>query len=171
MSAPALWTKHRPLARHIASHYFIPGSEPEDVEQEALIALWEAASTYNPTKGTTFPTWARLIINRHVQQCVNVARTGRAEYLTRAVREAVNEDGKRVPVLENLPHLHQVTDRCEEHEDIRRVLATIANDLTPLERYCVLGIASGLHYSEMHHNPKAVDNAIMRARLKLRAAA
>jgi hypothetical protein len=40
---PALWTKHRHIARIEASEWHLPGSERQDVEQEALIALWQAA--------------------------------------------------------------------------------------------------------------------------------
>ena len=39
---PALWTKHQALARSIANEWFIPGSDRDDVRQEAQIALWVA---------------------------------------------------------------------------------------------------------------------------------
>lgn len=171
MSVPALWTQHRPLALKVASGYYIPGSERQDVDQEALIGLWVAAREYDPDKGTSFPTWARFVINRHLQTCINIARTGRADLLTYAARETqLEEGGATVPILDVLPHLHQVADHVETQEQIREVLRLIAG-MNDLERHCLLCIASGLSYEEIGMPKKRIDNAVQRARRKLRAAA
>lgn len=65
-AAPSLWTKHRPLARMLARDWDIPGMDRDDVQQEALIALWLAARSYDKTKGANFPTWARRVIGCHL---------------------------------------------------------------------------------------------------------
>lgn len=38
-----MWEKHRSLATGIARSFYVPGAERQDVEQEALIGLWDAA--------------------------------------------------------------------------------------------------------------------------------
>ena len=58
MTAPALWTKHRGIARGIARDFFLPGADRDDVRQEADIALWEAATHYRQELGP-FPTFAQ----------------------------------------------------------------------------------------------------------------
>ena len=47
---PARWTKHRPIALGLAREYRVPGMDPDDVHQEALIALWEACRAYDREK-------------------------------------------------------------------------------------------------------------------------
>lgn len=68
----SLWTKHRPLAARVAAGYRIPGLERQDVEQEAMVALWNAARTYNPDAGAKFTTWAERVIRARL---VDVLRT------------------------------------------------------------------------------------------------
>ena len=50
---PARWTKHRPIALGLAREYRVPGMDPGDVHQEALIALWEACRAYDREKQTS----------------------------------------------------------------------------------------------------------------------
>lgn len=157
VSAPALWTKHRNVARAIAKDYFLPGSEGQDVEQEALIALWEAVRAYQPDRGP-FRPFAEIVIRRHLNDQVRGATRGKALVLTTSARDL------------DLPHLHQVTDQCETREEIRRTLANVAA-LGAWERHCVIGVASGLSYAEIGGDAKRIDNTLFRARRKLRAAA
>lgn len=169
MTVPALWLEHRPLARSIARDYFLPGAEPQDVEQEALIGLWEASRDFNGYG--TFKQFAAMVIRRRLQTCVKHANREKHKPLTGAARNSWAEDGEPRPILDTLPHLHQVADLAEDHEQIRAVLASIARDLTPIERQAVIGIASGLSYAEIGLPFKQIDNALARARRKLRAAA
>ena len=69
---PALWTKNRPIALAIAREWRIPGLDPDDVRQEALVALWEAARKYDKTKGT-FPPFARLVVKRRLSTLLQAA--------------------------------------------------------------------------------------------------
>lgn len=45
----------------------IPHTDPEDLQEEAYIALWRAAKAYNPSKGTAFTTLLKV----YVQQAFN----------------------------------------------------------------------------------------------------
>ena len=57
-------------------------------------------------------------------------------------------------------------------EDSKEVLERIETELTPLEMQCIRGAVMGLSYDEiarqMNIEKKAVDNALSRARAKLR---
>ncbi len=155
MNPTQLWTKHRPLARKIAGRYHLPGASRDDVQQEALIGLWEAARTYDPGRGCTFRSWANRVVETHLFDCVKAATRLKQQPLSDACE------------LPDLPHWHQVTDRCEEREDIRRLLEALGQ-LSERERYYVLGVASGLAYSQLGRNFKEVDNTLYAARRKLR---
>ena len=71
-AVPALWTKHRPIALAIARDWRIPGMDPDDVRQEALIALWEACRCHDKEKGP-FPPFARLVIGRRMRDLLQAA--------------------------------------------------------------------------------------------------
>jgi RNA polymerase sporulation-specific sigma factor len=157
MTVIQLWTKNRGLAHMIARDYYIPGADRDDVTQEALIGLWIAARDYDPDKGS-FKTFARVVIHRRLTSCLNAATTHRALALTDAARD------------QDLPHLHQVSDRVEEREELADLLSRIDSELSVFERHCVIGIAFGVSYFELGEY-RRVDNALMRARRKLRVAA
>lgn len=72
MNVPALWTKNRGIALGIAPEWRIPGLDPDDVRQEALIALWEAARCHDREKGP-FPPFARLVIQRRLRDLLQAA--------------------------------------------------------------------------------------------------
>ncbi len=170
MTVPALWLKHRGLALAIADGYTLPGSDRDDVRQEALIALWVAATDWRPDGGASFPTFARMVVRRRLDTCLKLATRRKHEPLNRAVTVALDPDGEPAAIVDLLPHLHQVTDRVEGREQLAAVIRCIRDDLSAVERRAVVGIASGLSYVEI--GPwKAVDNALARARRKLRAAA
>ena len=42
----------------------IPHTDPEDLQEEAYIALWRAAKAYDPSKGTTFTTLLKAYVQR-----------------------------------------------------------------------------------------------------------
>ena len=168
MTVIQLWTKNRRLARLIARDYYFPGSERQDVEQEAMIGLWIAARDYREHDGT-FNAFARLIIKRRLDSCLKMASRSKHSPLNHSLRALVNDEGESVVAVEELPCLHQVTDAVENRERLRVVLAAINTDLTDFERHCVLGIARGDDYLELGEY-KRVDNALMRARRKLRHA-
>jgi DNA-directed RNA polymerase specialized sigma24 family protein len=69
---PQLWTKHRNIAVAVAAEWRIPGMDPDDVRQEALIALWESGRAHDKEKGP-FPPFARLVINRRLRDRLQAA--------------------------------------------------------------------------------------------------
>lgn len=168
-SVPTLFTKNRRLAFALARTRNWPGAEQQDVDQEAMIGLWSAARDYRADAGTKFSTFATVVIRRRLDSCVKAATRGKHQPLNEALR-SLGEGGEAVDAVALLPCLHQVTDFVEERERLAAVLAAIADDLTEYERHCVLGVAAGLPYERIG-NPKQVDNALYRARRKLRAAA
>lgn len=153
MSVPALWTKHRPLALMLARDYYLPGSDTDDVRQEAMIALWEAARTHDPER-SSFPNWARVVIRRHLSDCVRVACSQKQKALDWSRRDMDLEESGGVTWI----------DRGDQGE-VRRIVA-LAKGLTQPERAALTRIIDGSPLEG-----KADDNLRYRVRKKLRAAA
>ena len=148
MTIPALWTKHRPIALGIAREYRIPGMDPDDIRQEALVALWEACRSYDKEKGP-FPPFARLVVKRRLTD-----QYRRAE---RRIERRLIEFGGQLAIP---------VDPDVARERLGEVLEA-AETLTPRERRAVADHLNG-HRSRVS---KAHDQALYRARRKLKAAA
>jgi RNA polymerase sigma factor (sigma-70 family) len=159
LSAPGLFAKHRGLAYTIAGDYFLPGADREDVEQEALVALWDAARRHDPERGP-FPAFARAVIHNHLKGRLTWANARKRRLVTDALREW------DAPAVAD-------HDRLEAQAELRTVRDALPA-LTELERVSVIGLASGCTYVELCQlagaTPKQVDNAIQSGRRKLRAA-
>lgn len=144
-------TRYVPLAYSIAADHYIPGTDYQDVRQEALIGLLKAARSYDPSKGG-FPAFARLCISRRIWQEIKNARRGKQQPLTNAERDW------------DAPDI-DLEERVEQRARLRRILASLGT-LSELERRAVANYLNGDEYAQ----DKALDNALQRARGKLRAA-
>jgi RNA polymerase sigma factor (sigma-70 family) len=148
MTVPALWTRHRRIAAQVASDFRIPGFDTDDVRQEALIALWEAARSYDPQRGP-FPPWARRVITARLTDLLRVhTKRGQA------------------PRHVELHDIFEAPDGSAGVDAVRRVVATLPS-LTDLEREALACVLNGDAYT----GDKRIDNAAQRARRKLRGAA
>lgn len=142
--APTRWTRHRPIAHAIARDYFIRGASREDVEQEALIALWEACRCYDRSKGT-FPPFARIVIHRRLRDAVKIANRHYHKPTDHADEE-------------------QAPDEIEARHKVDAVVAAFAG-LTDRERACVIASVNGDRLTRSDHASLYV------ARKKLRTVA
>lgn len=145
MTRAGLWTKHRGIAYKIARDYYAPGCDQDDMRQEALVALWEATGIHDPAKGR-FPTFAAVVIRRHL---INIVRAATCE--KRNAQTVPLSDGNEPAAPEPPPSLDGIRGRLHL--------------LTPLERKHLADRLNDVPTS------KSQDNALARARRKLREAA
>ncbi|RDI73274.1 sigma70-ECF: RNA polymerase sigma factor, sigma-70 family [Gaiella occulta] len=169
MTAVSLWHEHRGLALAAARSYRLPGADRDDVQQEALIGLWFACRSYRAEQGP-FPPFARLVVERHLADCLRGATRGKHTVLTDSVR-VIRRDDRDVDAAATIASAHQVADVAEQRDRLRRLMRAIDSDLSALERRCVVSATCGLSYEEMALPWKVVDNSLFRARRKLRRAA
>lgn len=142
MTRPQLWHRARPAALAIAREWFVKGMDADDVRQEALLALWIAAGNHDPRRGP-WPPFARMCVKAHMRDMLQAA--------TRAKRTAV--------VLELDPERDAAPSR--DDAGLRDVIASMSV-LTDRERAAL---------SDQLNGRRADDNALWRARRKLKAAA
>lgn len=153
MTAPALFAANTRIAHALARTYRIPGQDWQDTQQEALIALWEAARMFEPEHGTRFPNFARQVIERRLADALKAALRGKQLVLTLAVREydAASHDDVCLAVL--------------QRERVR-LLVRACNELSALDRATVARIVNGVPYRS-----KRDDNARQKVRHTLHEAA
>lgn len=155
MTVAADWLKHRGLARSLARRYFLPGGDADDLEQEALIALWVAARNYDPDSGVPFEAFAALLIRRRLWTAIKTANRGSHRMISDAYR-----------VLDDTTGAYTFDELVEAREELREITSRMGL-LTELEAAAVAISANGFH------RPggilKTHDNALQRAKRKLRS--
>jgi RNA polymerase sporulation-specific sigma factor len=164
-----------PLCRSVLAHFYTPaGYSYDDLFQEARIGAWKALRDFRGDRGSGFPNFARICIERQVTTFVKTATRRKHAPLTDAARldKPAGDDGDAtladVVLLSTAANPERRLIAREEFADVLVVL----RELTLLERQAFLGFAlDGLSYEQiavcLDVDTKAVGNAIQRARRSL----
>lgn len=159
----ALIARMMPLIRKGAWNNRAPGLDFEDAVQEGLIGLFDALRRYDAAQEVPFAAFAAPCI-RHAQQDARRAATRK--------KHAPLNDSVPLPEDEAAPGPEEQAIASEAYN---RVLDRINTLLSPLERAALLASLDGQTAAQTARQlgctPKAVENALARARRKLRAAA
>lgn len=152
----ALIARMMPAIRKGAAAYRAPGLDFEDAVQEGLIGLFQAVRGYRPNAGAAFSTYAAACIH-HAQQD--------------AQRAALRKKHAPLPDAENLPQPGP-EELAIAGERYAATLQRMQTDLSALERRALVASLHGQSVAhtaqELGVTPKAVANALARARRKLR---
>lgn len=130
------------------------GSEVQDMEQVGLMAVAAAIKDYDEAKGAKFFTYAYLCAQRKM---IDEAR----------------KNSRRPPTVafEEVPE-PQYSGNFDDILYARELLRKLAGVLSDFELQSLMLTASDMSYAEAAHRlsskPKAVDNAVARARKKIK---
>ncbi len=132
----------------------------EELVSDGLDALLNAVSHYDSEKGS-FSTFASVCISNRMKNTTDSAVRRTAKLASAEELDTLTDSS---PTPEELVISKENTSEMSEH---------IRNLLTPLERRCLNGVILGMSYSEIAEKigapRKTVDNAVARARAKLRS--
>lgn len=151
-----LVTGHLDVAYRLADRYFLPGGDRDDLRQEAALALIEAARVYDPATGP-FVALAVTVVRRRLFDRMKAEQRGGK----RALNESAGGDVLHLAAASH--DVHAVVEQRLELQRIRRAAAS----LTVLERDSMGACLRG----EPYYLTAQGDNAVQRARRKLREAA
>ena len=173
-----IMNKYKNLVRKKALSMNILGADRDDLIQEGMIGLFKAIRDYDCGRDASFYTFADLCISRQMYSAVEASLRKKHlplnSYISLYSRKS--EDGTASDAtLENVlasdvemnPE-QQLIDR----ENVRLLEEAIERDLSAVERQ-VLGLyLTGMSYTQiakvLNKDDKATDNALQRAKSKLR---
>lgn len=152
-----------PMLRAQVARFRPSRADAEDLAQEGLLGLLSAVRTFRPDGGASFRTYAAVCVRNRLLSALRRA-AGRADEPLDAAEEAAQ------PL-----HVSAVADPealVLERESAARLLSHLRDHLTPREYAVLLCYMDGCSYAEiaaeLHMSVKAVDNALWRARRKVR---
>jgi RNA polymerase sporulation-specific sigma factor len=167
---------YRPLARSRASAYFLAGADRDDVVQEAMIGLLSAVQGFDPLRGASFATFAELCITRQIVTAVKTAARHKHgplnDYVPLSLADAAADRGDRalVRALRRKPSQDPV-EQVISRERLSALQTHVDTALSELEIDVLRLHVDGRSHAEiaalLDRGPKAVDNALQRARRKL----
>jgi len=90
MNKDKIVIEYLPLVRSIAAKYNKLGVPHEDLEQEGMIGLLEAADKFDESKGAKFSTYATFWIKKYILKAVEKEK--KSTYKTSTLNEEITED-------------------------------------------------------------------------------
>ena len=160
----ALIAHFMPAIRSMARGAARPGLDFEDAVQEGYIGLFQALRTYRSQQGAGFDTYAKVCIRNAVLSAVRQAERKKNAPLNRSLEldAAVQEAGPQTD-----PEATAILK-----EEYNETVSDINTKLSGFEKEALLLSLDGKSYGEiasaLSKSPKAVDNALVRVRRKLR---
>ena len=170
--------KYKNLVRSKAKAMYILGADNEDLIQEGMIGLFKAIRDYDCGRDASFFTFADLCISRQMYSAVeaslrkkHIPLNSYVSLYTRIDEDDASSDATLENALASDTELNpeqQLIDR----ENVRLLEEAIEKQLSAVERQVLELYLTGMSYTEiakvLNKDEKSTDNALQRAKTKLR---
>ena len=172
-----LMVKYKNLVLGKTKSLYILGGETEDLIQEGMIGLFQAVNDYDFGRDASFYTFADLCVTRKVYSAIKASNEKKHSFLNNYVSIFENQaesENNAVRIIEQLPgNEDQNPEKRALTNELREELErAFHEDLTEMERECfglhITGMKSGEVAKIMGISAKEADNAIQRAKKKLK---
>jgi RNA polymerase sporulation-specific sigma factor len=165
--------RYEPMVRQVARRFCLPGGDVDDLAQHARLAILDAVRDWDPRRRVPFRSFAWMCAVREAGMAVKSGLAGKHQPLNQA--SSLSETGQDgLPLAETIAAGRPDDDPLEKliaREELEFVLARLAT-LSRLERQALALSAGGWGYRDIAArlgvSLKAVNNALQRARRKLR---
>jgi RNA polymerase sporulation-specific sigma factor len=167
-----LLKKYKRIVLSCVESYYLPWAEKEDLIQEGMIALYGAIKGFNYRY--PFPSFAKTCVIRKLYSVIRLQNGLKHKLLTNAVclNKPVYDNGNRT-LFDTIPGKN--ADPCNlisEIDERKWIVNQARKNLTEMEKQVLELYLNGLSYRDiadtLNLKPKTVDNALQRAKRKLR---
>ncbi|MEG1995899.1 MAG: sigma-70 family RNA polymerase sigma factor [Oscillospiraceae bacterium] len=167
-AATALLIRYVSLVNAKASGLSLRGVDSDDFKQEAYIGLFNAIRTFDEHKGATFCTYAYKCMDNRLKNLLISSSTTKAKTYDKSISYDEMDDCKVQQNDKTNPE-----DLFIQNEEYLNLLYEITFTLSKFEKDVLFSYLSGNAYELiaklLHSSTKSVDNALQRARRKLKA--
>ncbi|MDY3929498.1 MAG: sigma-70 family RNA polymerase sigma factor [Clostridia bacterium] len=164
--------RYNKFAHALAEKYYMNGYDSEDIVQEAMIALLDAAENFNP-KVSSFRTFAALCITRRIISVLKSTKRKKniPQKFTVSLDGMICEDGSMLADTIEDPKKCNPESIVISKENLTAYNNKIQKNLSRFEYEVLNYHLNDKSYKEIalltDKNIKAVDNAIQRIKKKL----
>lgn len=169
--------RYNHVLEFLSETLYIAGADEEDVKQEGRLGLHKAVMSFSPQVGTKFSTFANLCIRSQVYSAIKAANRQKKQPLNQAksIDEPLYAQMSTERTLQDV--LTGNKNNNPEYmwlkkETIESIWNTAATVLSKMELQVLEMHIQGCDYKEIANqigrSEKAVDNALQRAKLKLK---
>ena len=166
-AAMYLIEKYKPLVLRFSRARFLAGGEHEALVQEGMIGLYKAIRDYDPSRDTSFSSFAGLCIDRQILKAIEAYGRDKMKPLNESVGLTGDEEPFPEQTLGGDPESIVI-----EREAADEQLRLLRGRLSRLENQVLDLYLEGCDWHEiaarLGKSPKAVDNALQRIRRKSR---
>lgn len=166
-----LMVMYKPLVIKRARRFYLVGGDYDDLVQEGTIGLFKAIRGFDPYKKIPFATFATMCIQRQLCTAIEAAQRKKHTPLNESVSIDETLFGGDCNMSINVPSPEQI---LESKENARQLSNIIQSKLSTLEQIVIKLYLNGFNYKKiallLHKNKKCIDNALQRARSKLKKA-
>ena len=169
-----LLDKYKNFVRSKARSYFLIGADHEDIVQEGMIGLYKAIRDFQPSRLSSFRSFAELCVKRQIITAIKAATRQKHVPLNSYVslnKPLYDEESDRtlLDVIEG--RVTNPEDLYISQEDLARIQTQISEVLSDLERQVLEAFMDGKSYQEiaelLGRHVKSIDNALQRVKRKL----
>ena len=169
-----LLNKYKNFVRSKARSYFLIGADHEDIVQEGMIGLYKAIRDFQPSRLSSFRSFAELCVKRPIITAIKAATRQKHVPLNSYVslnKPLYDEESDRtlLDVIEG--RVTNPEDLYISQEDLARIQTQISEVLSDLERQVLDAFMDGKSYQEiaelLGRHVKSIDNALQRVKRKL----
>ena len=169
-----LLNKYKNFVRSKARSYFLIGADHEDIVQEGMIGLYKPIRDYQPSRLSSFHSFAELCVKRQIITAIKAATRQKHVPLNSYVslnKPLYDEESDRtlLDVIEG--RVTNPEDLYISQEDLARIQKQISEVLSDLERQVLDAFMDGKSYQEiaelLGRHVKSIDNALQRVKRKL----
>jgi len=155
------------LVKVKASRFRNPMLETDDLCQEGLMGLLNAARTYDSAGGASFRTYAGVCINNRIIMACRTAASHKNLPLNNFVSLSDNDTAMDMQDSSTNPETVLI-----DNESLMLVRQHMEKTLSPMEQSVLMLFLDGSCYNEIATKlgitSKAADNALQRVRIKLK---
>ena len=171
-----IFERYKYLVRKKAKAMYIAGGDNDDLIQEGMIGLYKAVRDYNEDRQASFATFAGMCINRHMMSAVTASKRKKNIPLNSYVSFDAPADGDEQSGTRLVEVLKPDNEQNPEYmfidrEHTRLLEDKIVSALSVYEKKVLDMYLEGKDYieiaKELNKQPKSVDNAIQRIRIKV----
>lgn len=170
-----LLNKYKQLVNFVTRKYFLVGGDNDDLLQEGMIALYKAINSYDFSKGVSFVSYAKTIIERTIINLVKSDASNKNTLLNNSY-SLTNQGQIDFSDDIDVGYMFQSNSLTPElqvlsSEQTKAIVKQIKNVLSDYELKILKFYLKGLSYTqialELSVEPKSVDNALNRIKSKL----